>query len=87
MLVCGYDARDRECPCRACWAPGLYEHRGSTLSGSRNTGSVTRECLTRAYAGCPMSLPIPQHDFGQRRRACARCGCARQPTPPPPLAP
>lgn len=83
MLVRGYGALDADCPCRVCWVSGLYEHRGATLSGSRNTGSVTHECLTRACRGCPAPLPAAAHDFG-RRRACARCGLppsAAAPTP------
>jgi hypothetical protein len=38
----------------ACWAPGLYQHRGATGSGSRSSGSPdTPCCLNRAYRGCP----------------------------------
>lgn len=77
MLIRGFDARGADCPCRACWAPGFYEHRAPTLHGARNTGFITRECLTRAYRGCPTPLPAPAHDFGQRRRTCARCGGLR----------
>ena len=77
MLVQGHDARDQTCPCRVCWAPGLYEHRGATLSGSRNTGSRTKECLHRANHGCPIPIPAAENDFGQRRGTCARCGSPR----------
>ena len=77
MLIRSFDARDQVCPCRVCWAPGLYEHRGATLSGLRNTGSRTKECLTRAYRGCPTPLPAAEHDFGQHRGSCARCGSVR----------
>ena len=74
MLIHGYDAHDQACPCRVCWAPGLFEHRASTLSGSRNTGSVTKECLTRAYRGCPEPLPAVGHDLGQHPTTGARAG-------------
>lgn len=76
MKVRGFDALDPACPCRACWAPGLYEHRAPTMSGSRSTGYATRECLTRAYGGCPVPLPVAAHDFGQWRRTCVRCRLA-----------
>lgn len=37
-----------------CWAPGMYQHRGATPSGSRNSGSPdTACCLNNAYHGCP----------------------------------
>ncbi len=36
-----------------CFAPGVYQHRGATLSGSRNTGSTSATCMTNAYRGCP----------------------------------
>jgi hypothetical protein len=75
VLVRRYDARDRTCPCHPCWAPGLYAHMAAAgVHGLRSTDHVTRECLTRAYRGCPDPLPEPQHDFGKRRRLCARCG-------------
>ena len=77
MLIRGFAACDQACPCRVCWAPGLYEHGAPTLSGSRNTGSVAKECLTRANHGCPTPLPAAEHDFGQRRGTCARCGSVR----------
>ena len=77
MLIYGFDARDQECPCRPCWAPGLFEHRGATLSGSRNTGAMSKACLNRANRGCPSPVPVADHAFGQRRRACARCGFPR----------
>lgn len=49
-----YFARDESCKQRRCWAPGEYQHRGATgASGSRNTGAVSRVCLTHIYQGCP----------------------------------
>lgn len=48
-----YDVRDALCIGRACLSLGIYQHRGATLSGSRNTGAVTPCCMTRAYRGCP----------------------------------
>jgi len=49
-----YSFSDALCIGRKCWAPGMYQHRGATLSGSRNTGSPdTPCCLNRAYCGCP----------------------------------
>lgn len=64
-----YDFRDRECIAAACWAPGHYQHRGATMSGSRNTGSPdTPCCLNRAYRGCPRDV---QHDpeLARKRKA------------------
>jgi hypothetical protein len=49
-----YAFADAKCIGRKCWAPGLYQHRGATLSGSRNTGSPDSPCcMSRAYHGCP----------------------------------
>ncbi len=48
-----YSMNDRDCIGRECFAPGRYESRGATMSGSRNTGNYTNECMTRAYHGCP----------------------------------
>ncbi len=45
---------DRGCLGRTCFQPGMYQHRGATLSGSRNTGSEdSATCMHRAYHGCP----------------------------------
>ncbi len=50
-----YSFADERCIGRSCWAPGMYQHRGATLSGSRNTGSQDSPCcLNRAYHGCPI---------------------------------
>lgn len=48
-----YDFSDARCIEAKCWAPGMYQHRGATMSGSRNTGDETATCLNRAYHGCP----------------------------------
>ena len=44
---------DARCISAACWAPGIYQSRGATTSGSRNTGGETPRCLNNAYHGCP----------------------------------
>lgn len=44
---------DRQCIGRECFQPGMYQHRGATMSGSRNTGSDTPTCMRNAYHGCP----------------------------------
>lgn len=49
-----YDFSGPRCIEATCWAPGMYQHRGATTSGSRNSGSTdTPCCLNRAYHGCP----------------------------------
>ena len=57
MIIKGFDCRDSDCPLRWCWSPGNYEHRGATSAGSRNTGSYSKECMERAYRGCPQPIP------------------------------
>jgi hypothetical protein len=60
-----YEFLDLGCLGRTCFQPGLFQHRGATLSGSRNTGSPdTACCMCRAYHGCP-SGPV-----GQVQEAC-----------------
>lgn len=44
---------DRQCIGRECFAPGEFQHRGATLSGSRNTGQTSLTCMRNAYHGCP----------------------------------
>jgi hypothetical protein len=44
---------DRKCIGRECFSPGGFQHRGATLSGSRNTGAVSLTCMRNAYHGCP----------------------------------
>jgi hypothetical protein len=48
-----YWMRDRQCIGCGCFAPGTFQHRGATMSGSRNTGSVSLCCMRNAYHGCP----------------------------------
>jgi hypothetical protein len=49
-----YEFLDLGCLGRTCFQPGLFQHRGATLSGSRNTGAPdTACCMCRAYHGCP----------------------------------
>lgn len=45
------------CLGRDCFTPGLYETRGATMSGSRNTGYSTNMCMTNAHHGCPLKTP------------------------------
>ncbi len=60
-----YDFANAQCIGRACWAPGLFQHRAPLAGGgSRNTGSPdTPCCMNRAYHGCP--LGEPRHAFDQ----------------------
>lgn len=48
-----YEFLDVDCLGSDCFQPGLYQHRGATMSGSRNTGSESACCMRRAYHGCP----------------------------------
>jgi hypothetical protein len=48
-----YSMIDRECIGRPCFAPGMYQVRGATMSGSRATGEHRPTCMNRAYHGCP----------------------------------
>jgi hypothetical protein len=59
-----YEFVDAGCLGRECFQPGVYQHRGATLSGSRNTGEMTPCCMRRAYHGCP-SGPV-----GEREEEC-----------------
>ena len=59
-----YEFVDSGCLGRECFQPGVFQSRGATLSGSRNTGRVTPCCMRRAYHGCP-SGPV-----GQREKEC-----------------
>jgi hypothetical protein len=62
-----------ECIGRDCWSPGMFQHRGATLSGSRNTGSPDSPCcMHNAYHGCPYGpngLPAFQPKLAQIRSA------------------
>lgn len=48
-----YSVLNTQCIGCECLALGQYQHRGATLSGSRNTGAYSACCMTRAYHGCP----------------------------------
>lgn len=52
--------KDSKCIGRECFHVDFYEHRGATLSGSRNTGEKSCCCMNNAYRGCPH--PIPEFD-------------------------
>lgn len=63
-----YDFSSVECIGAQCWAPGMYQHRGATMSGSRNTGSPdTPCCLNRAYHGCPRNI-VRSDDLARARK-------------------
>lgn len=64
-----YDFLDAECIGRECWSPGHYQHRGATMSGSRNTGDVSACCMHRAYHGCPYEKPVFQIELAKERKA------------------
>ena len=79
---------DDRCIGRECWAPGLYQHRGATLSGSRNTGSPDSPMrLRNAYHGCPEG-PMGEHtepcaapgDTAEAHVSCTSCGGTGQTT-------
>jgi hypothetical protein len=67
-----YEFVDLGCIGRECFAPGLFQHRGATLSGSRNTGEHTACCMRRAYHGCPDG-PVGASE--------AECDCPGKPHP------
>lgn len=58
---------EKSCQKRECFAPGRFEHRGSTMKGSRNTGEFTYTCMTNAYHGCPR-----KYSSGENHRITAR---------------
>lgn len=76
---------DRRCIGRECFTPGMFQHRGATMSGSRNTGSPDSPCcMRRAYRGCPdgpegerknedgsitVGLPIFDPEMARKRKA------------------
>lgn len=62
-----FRVRDSACLGRDCFQPGHYQHRGGTLSGSRNTGASSPCCLRNAYHGCPDDCRS-QYDEGAWRR-------------------
>lgn len=57
MKIKGYECLDGSCDKRWCWTPGFFQHRGAIGGGTRNTGSSTKECVYRAYHGCPHPIP------------------------------
>lgn len=63
-----YDFLSLDCLGRRCFAPGNYEHRGATLSGSRNTGRYSACCMNRAYHGCPHPLPDVDKAMATQRK-------------------
>ena len=62
-----YWVRDAQCIGAGCLALGLFQHRGATMSGSRNTGAVSACCMTNAYRGCP-SCPTYSKELAAERR-------------------
>ena len=63
-----YDFLDADCIGRRCFWPGEYQHRGATMSGSRNTGAYSACCMNRAYHGCPHPLPESDVEAAKQRR-------------------
>lgn len=63
-----FDFLDFQCLGRECFAPGIYQHRGATLSGSRATGHCSACCMNRAYHGCPHPLPISDAELVKSRK-------------------
>ena len=59
---------DGDCPARSCFAPGPWQVRGATSSGSRNTGAKHWCCLRREAHGCPGPLPKPDWPAGAKKR-------------------
>jgi len=57
----------KKCLGYECFAPGGYQHRSTTLSGSRNTGGITLCCLNNAYHGCPMN-PVFEKELEKKRK-------------------
>lgn len=64
-----YSFSSGECIGAECWAPAMYQHRGATMSGSRNTGSPdTPCCINRAYHGCPRTIVLSS-ELARKRKA------------------
>lgn len=57
-----FDFLELDCLGRECFAPGEYQHRGATMSGSRNTGEYSLCCMTRAYRSCPL-VPLADREL------------------------
>lgn len=46
--------RDEKCKKKDCLVPHHWQHRGATLSGSKDSGiDPNFSCATRNYRGCP----------------------------------
>ncbi len=56
-IIKGYGCLDSKCNKRSCWSPGKFEHRATTVTGSKATGTFTMICLHKAYHGCPDPIP------------------------------
>ena len=65
---CRYSFLDADCIGRECFSPGTYQHRGATMSGSRNTGDYSACCMHRAYHGCPHPKPVCSVALAKARR-------------------
>jgi hypothetical protein len=63
-----YSVLDRQCIGCKCLQLGSYQHRGATLSGSRNTGAYTKCCMMRAYHGCPDDRGYSKELEAQRKK-------------------
>jgi hypothetical protein len=64
-----FDFRDKSCIGLSCWAPGHFQHRGATMSGSRSTGRSSPCCLNRAYHGCPTPIPVVDDTLAPKRKS------------------
>jgi hypothetical protein len=63
-----YSILDAGCIGRTCFQPGEYQHRGATLSGSRNTGDYSDCCMYRAYHGCPTDKTVDADLLRERKK-------------------
>ena len=63
-----YAFLDADCIGRPCFSPGEYQHRGATMSGSRNTGAYSACCMRRAYHGCPLPKTAFDAELARQRR-------------------
>lgn len=64
-----FDFLSRDCLGRNCFAPGTYQHRRATASGSQATGQYSDCCMNRAYHGCPCPLPNVDVVLVKQRKA------------------
>jgi len=56
---------DERCIGRECWAPGLYQHRGATLAGSRNTGNDSPMCFVTPITD---ARTVPRENTAKRAK-------------------